>query len=90
MHTLNYPRDSDDHGGIAVIYKTAMKLRTLKLDIATLTFEHACITEITYVVIYRPPPSQNNKLKASDFLEEFDNFAIYINLCWQITYAWWL
>ena len=60
-----------------------MKLRTVKLDFATLTFEHARIMDpingITSVVIYRPPPSQKNKLKASDFFEEFDNFAIYIS-----------
>ena len=80
---MNYPRGdgTDNHGGIAVIYKTAMKFRTFKpADLITHSFEHACFTDpingITYVVVYRPDPFPKN---ASDFLEEFDEFVTNIS-----------
>ena len=53
-------------------------------DLVWSTFEHVHITNsshsINFVVVYRPPPSSDNGLKNSVFLNEFDNFIGDVSL----------
>ena len=47
---LNFPRIGDKHGGIAIIYKSNLKLSISPIshDINThTTFEYACVTDIS-------------------------------------------
>ena len=75
---FNIPRISDNSGGgIAVIFKEELGLRTYPTGHTFTTFEHACFTDsnssVYLFTIYRPPPSTENGLKTSDFLVEFVN-----------------
>ena len=81
---INIPRSGIDfHGGIGVIYKTQLNLMTITSPIISTTFEHGLMTDqnksILFAAVYRPPPSQSNKLKSSDFLTEFDNFITEVD-----------
>ena len=79
---FNYPRIGDKHGGLAIIFKSALKLSIQEisrdLNMYT-TFEYACVTDISrsfrLIAIYRPPPSTENGFTTSTFLEEFDKFS---------------
>lgn len=82
---LNIPRDSVNRGGgIAVVFKTPMKLIIKQIISVYTTFEYAHITNnshsINFVVVYRPPPSTENGLTNSMFLDEFEQFATEISL----------
>ncbi|XP_072041253.1 uncharacterized protein [Amphiura filiformis] len=81
----NFPRKTDgNHGGICVIHKSSIKLENKPTGLDTHNFEHARlvdkITGIGLVIVYRPPPSKENKLKTSEYLTEMDDFVreIYI------------
>ncbi|XP_071481961.1 uncharacterized protein [Diadema antillarum] len=87
---LNVARGRNDpHGGIAVIYKTALNLSAANINILSShdTFELAAVTNpsrsICYVVIYRPPPSMRNGFKTQEFLQEFEELV-----CELTTYSW--
>ncbi|KAJ8040406.1 hypothetical protein HOLleu_14687 [Holothuria leucospilota] len=79
----NYPRGTG-HGGIGLICKDSVNVCTIPLSHATQTFEHASVIDrtsgIQYIIVYRPPPSQVNNLKTTDFLIEFDEFIGEISL----------
>jgi len=73
------PRPSGRRGGgVALIHKTSIEIKVLTStkDKQFTTFEHMdCSVKIKdyslrLAVIYRPPPSNNNGLKSSTFLEE--------------------
>eukprot|EP00057_Strongylocentrotus_purpuratus_P002063 XP_003723768.1 PREDICTED: RNA-directed DNA polymerase from mobile element jockey-like [Strongylocentrotus purpuratus] len=77
---LNVARGRNDaHGGIAVIYKTTLKLSTVNILSPRDTYELAAVTDpsrsVCYVAIYRPPPSARNRLKTQDFLLEFEELV---------------
>ena len=80
---INVPRRTDNHGGIGVLYRSELKLQILPTDFVAETFEYTIIYDkerkIHFVIIYRPPPSTENKLKTSSFLSEFDEFLLYVN-----------
>ena len=81
---INFPRSGIDfHGGIGVIYKTQLNLMTIPSPIVSTTFEYSLVTDqnnsILFAAVYRPPPSQSNKFKSSDFLTEFDNFITEVD-----------
>ena len=81
---LNIPRGSgDDHGGLGVLYKSTLKLRLIPSSFSSINFEHAIVADkqrnILYVVVYRPPPSKENCLKTSEYLNDFDDFLTFIN-----------
>ncbi|XP_071482935.1 uncharacterized protein [Diadema antillarum] len=87
---LNVVRGGNDpHGGIAVIYKTALILSIANINILSShdTFELAAVTNpsrsICYVVIYRPPPSSRNGFKTQEFLQEFEELV-----CELTTHSW--
>ncbi|GFS11677.1 protein timeless-like [Elysia marginata] len=77
-----FPRSSGKGGGIGILYKNSLSsvLHFADKKQPVVTFETAIATlsistrKITFVCIYRPPPSKNNKLKTSDFLCEFEEF----------------
>ena len=73
----------DDHGGLGVLYKSTLKLRLIPSSFSSINFEHAILADklrnILYVVVYRPPPSKENCLKTSEYLNDFDDFLTFIN-----------
>ncbi|XP_072023162.1 uncharacterized protein [Amphiura filiformis] len=75
---VNVPRGTSDHGGIAIISKSSLKLHTVQLQHSVTTFESASVIDpaygIQYIVIYRPPHSKKNGLLTSTFLNEFEDF----------------
>ena len=83
---LNFPHGGrESHGvGIGVLCKTQLHLMSLSSPVATTTFEHTLITDqsrsILFIVIYRPPPSQPNRFKTSEFLVEFKIFIGELSL----------
>jgi exonuclease III len=82
---LNITRGSQNYGGgIAVIYKSPLKLSLTKIEFKPSTFEFACISDslnqFRLFVVYRPPPSKKNGLKTTCFLSEFDEFLDEITL----------
>ena len=85
---LNIPRGSgDDHGGLGVLYKSTLKLRLIPSSFSPINFEHAILADkqrnILCVVVYRPPPSKENRLKTSEYLNDFDDFSNFLEFCWQ-------
>ena len=81
---INFPRKSDEHGGIGIIHKTHISMTIVPTTSETTNFEYAIIvvnnTGLRLVIVYRPPPSTENGLKTSKFLEEFECFLDDINL----------
>ncbi len=78
---INFPRGGTDfHGGIGVIYKTHLNLMAIPSPITATTFECAFVTDhtksILFIAIYRPPPSQANRYRSSEFLAEFENLLV--------------
>ena len=75
---LNYPGGTSDHGGIAIITKSSVNFHHANSKETFTTFEYVSVIDpvrsIQFFIVYRPPPSKVNKLKASTFLEEFDDF----------------
>ena len=77
---MNYPRkNNDEHGGIGIIHKTCIGIQSLPSGIETTSFEHASVLiqnlGLRLVLVYRPPPSDTNELRISQFLDEFDDFV---------------
>ncbi len=82
---LNFPRDSSNNGGgVAMLFKTPLKMLRKQLDYVYTTFEHVHITDrsnsINFVIVYRPPPSTENGFTHFMFLDEFDNFICHVSL----------
>nr|XP_054761536.1 uncharacterized protein LOC129267954 [Lytechinus pictus] len=85
---LNVARGGNDaHGGLAVIYKTGLKLSSVNISSSHDTFELAAVLDpsssVCYVVIYRPPPSAKNGFRTQDFLLEFEELV-----CELTTHTW--
>ncbi|XP_072015021.1 uncharacterized protein [Amphiura filiformis] len=80
---INMPRKTDRHGGIGILHRSALKLQIHPSDFLAETFEHVIIidkeSKIKYVIVYRPPPSSENKFTTSKFLSEFDDFLMFVN-----------
>ena len=81
---INIPREGgDEHGGLGVLYRDSMKLQLQNSTFASQTFEHAIIFDnnrkLHFVLVYRPPPSTENGFTTSQFLDEFDQFLLYVN-----------
>ncbi|XP_072030179.1 uncharacterized protein [Amphiura filiformis] len=80
----NFPRGTSNHGGIGIISKDSVNLRTVQTGFTTVNFEHASVVDLTsgiqYIVIYRPPPSSVNRLRTSNYLTEFDDFIGEVSL----------
>ena len=73
---LSFPRCERLGGGIGIVYKEPLDL-TASSTFSTINFEHCIATlknSIQFAVIYRPPPSTENGLKTSEFLEDFEVF----------------
>jgi exonuclease III len=81
---LNFPRKGDEHGGIGIIYKSNLNIKSTPTGIDTPSFEHACVVMkkagIRLIPVYRPPPSETNCFKVSQFLDEFDAFLNEISM----------
>ncbi|KAK2568094.1 hypothetical protein P5673_008026 [Acropora cervicornis] len=64
-------------GGLAVLYKSTMKIELLKTRQPYKSFElmelllHSLTPKTNMMIIYRPPPSSNNQLTPSLFFDEF-------------------
>ena len=72
------PRTVQRGGGVGLLYKDTLDIKPQKVT-KFLSFEHTevivrCTQCIRLVIIYRPPPSKENKLKVGMFLEEFQTF----------------
>ena len=82
-NNINMPRKTDNHGGIGVLHRSTLKLQIYPSDFLAETFEHVIIVDkerkIKYVIVYRPPPSSENKFTTSKFLYEFDDFLMFVN-----------
>ncbi len=81
---FNVPRASEnDCGGIAAIVREEFGLRQFPTGLIFTTFEHACFTDsnnsVYFFIVYRPPPSKENRLKTSDYLREFDELIEFVN-----------
>ncbi len=74
---FNFPRESDEHGGIGCIYKENMNLQSVNAKFNVSTFEYACVVDptsgIQYIAVYRPPPSAENGFLPATFLREFED-----------------
>ena len=71
------PRIHSRGGGVALLYKSRFKLKKLSPNISFKSFEFTdctlpyASTSLRMVVVYRPPPSQKNRLSVTLFLDEF-------------------
>lgn len=79
---INVPREHAEHGGIGVLFKSQIHLGLLKTNVQFpkyKTFEYASVSNtsrtLTLVVVYRTPPSTTNKLRVSEYLENFHEFV---------------
>ena len=74
---LHCPRPKGTGGGLAVLYKSTMKIELLKTPQSYKSFElmelllHLFTPKTNMMIIYRPPPSSNNQLTPSLFFDEF-------------------
>lgn len=75
---LSFPRGTDNHGGIGVLFKSPLGFRLHPLNIQSTTFEYASILDpnngIHYIIVYRPTPSPDNGYTTAGFLDEFESF----------------
>ena len=84
----SFPRKGRRGGGIAVLYKASLENAiAFKPNVNTYrTFEHIETTikgnekTTSLCTIYRPPPSNKNKLKTSEFLNDFEDFILRSDL----------
>ena len=81
---LSLSRSSSSFGGgLGVIFKEELGLRSYTTGYNFRTFEHACFTDmcksVYYFAIYRPPPSPRNGFTTAEFLSEFDTFVDFVN-----------
>ena len=73
------PRKYSRGGGVALLYKSRFKLKKLSPNISFKSFEFTdcaliyASTSLRMVVVYRPTPSQKNRLSATLFLDEFSS-----------------
>ena len=73
------PRKHSRGGGVALLYKSRFKLKKLSPNISFKSFEFTdctliyASTSLRMVVVYRPPPSQKNRLSVTLFLDEFSS-----------------
>ena len=85
-HTfVSIPRGKgDEHGGIAIISQSSLKLRMVPFHLKATTFEHASALDpasgIQYVIIYRSPPSTENGFLTSTFLNDLEDLLAEITL----------
>ena len=76
---LHEPRSTGRGGGVGIIIRDTVKA-TKEPSRVYETFEYmhvkATTSSFTYrfITVYRPPPSRKNRLKYSDFIDEFDEF----------------
>ena len=80
---LHKPRLTGRGGGVALLAKTNIKSKALPVpDFKTFECLNAQITlknvSLQIFVIYRPPPSSNNKLSFTTFREEFSDFVTQV------------
>ena len=74
---LHCPRPNGTGGGLAVLYKSTMKIELLKTPQPYKSFElmelllHSFTPKTNMMIIYRPPSSSNNQLTPSLFFDEF-------------------
>ena len=74
---LHCPRPNGTGRGLAVLYKSTMKIELLKTPQPYKSFElmelllHSFTPKTNMMIIYRPPPSSNNQLTPSLFFDEF-------------------
>ena len=79
---LGSPREGRPGGGVGAIIKSGIKA-TKKNSLKTKTFEHMELElqmngkTVTFLLIYRPEPSNKNKYTMSEFFAEFTNFLTY-------------
>ena len=80
---INVPRKTSNHGGIGVLYRDSLKLCVIPFDYSCETFEYVIISDksrkVYYVVVYRPPPSRENGLKASKYLSDIEEFLLQLS-----------
>ena len=79
-HSIHHlPRKHSRGGGVALLYKNRFKLKKLSPKISFKSFEFTdytlnyASTSLRMVVVYRPPPSQKNRLSVTLFLDEFSS-----------------
>ena len=83
---ISVPGEGAEHrgGGIGILYKSSLELSLAPIGLAPKTFEHACVMgknrDNRFVIVYRPYPSSTNRLKTSEFLDEFEIFLGDISL----------
>ena len=85
-HTfVSIPRGKgDEHGGVAILLQSSLKLRVVPFQFNDTTFEYGSALDpasgIQYVIIYRPPSSTENGFLTSTFLNEFEDLMVEITL----------
>ncbi|XP_068675919.1 protocadherin Fat 4-like [Montipora foliosa] len=74
---LHCPRPNGTGGGLAVLYKSTIKIELLETPQPYKSFElmelllHSFTPKTNMMIIYRPPPSSKNQLTPSLFFDEF-------------------
>lgn len=74
------PRQNRRGGGVALVYKTGLKVNMIKSQEVFTSFEHLeCIigsknSTFRLCIIYRPPASKLNNVKTSVFFEEYSKY----------------
>lgn len=77
---LQVPRKDKRGGGVALIYKDAIDIKRSKPILSYTHFEllecNVTVQSIRFrlCIVYRPPPSKENKLKNSVFFEEWSDY----------------
>ena len=80
------PRITSSGGGVALVYKSSMKLSSWKplhfnsfeATLATLLYHGI---SIKLVILYRPPPNKKNRSTTQQFLSEFGNLLEQFSSC---------
>ena len=77
---IHCTRSNGNYGGVGLLYRSSFNVINIKKIVDYQSFEYIIVQlslskdTITLACIYRPPPSEKNKLTVKLFHEEFSNF----------------
>lgn len=75
---INVPSDSDNYGGIGVLYRCPLKFQIIPFNFKSATFEYTIISntgrKIYYILIYRPPHPEIMVWRLHSFLMTLRTF----------------
>ena len=77
----NMPRTTGNGGGLAVLYRACLaKAVNIRADCTSFTTFDMCELHLyhqgralTFIFLYRPPPSKKNRLTSRTFVQEFQD-----------------